>query len=323
MSLKTKVQNRLCNLKNGEYKILSQKIRSIDIIFKEEIELSTEFLNELKPTITDRVRYILQKRQEVNRCGHCDTPILSLHKVYCSKKCSNNSEQTKNKFRERYDSLSKKEKQERNQKRTETVKERYGGYTLENTELVKKVRTTMVERYGVEHSFQSSILRNKAIGTWMSKYGTDNPFKSNLIKDKIIDVLTKKYGVTNASNIDSEKRIEKVMKTKIERGWVIPDEFLSDYQLYRKKVKRLTEKTYKEYKHKINPNNFERVTNGKSGHQLDHKYSILEGFLNDVEPEIVSHHCNLQMLEWEINRTKSKRCDIELQELIKEIKSYE
>jgi hypothetical protein len=29
------------------------------------------------------------------------------------------------------------------------------------------------------------------------------------------------------------------------------------------------------------------------------------------------------MLDWEINRAKSKRCDVELQELIKEIKSYE
>jgi hypothetical protein len=108
---------------------------------------------------------------------------------------------------------------------------------MASPELVKKVRATMVERYGVEHSFQSSILRNKAIGTWMSKYGTDNPFKSNLIKDKIVDVLSKKYGVTNGANIDSEKRIGNAMKTKIERGWVIPDEFLSDYQLYRKKVK--------------------------------------------------------------------------------------
>jgi len=323
MSLKTKVQNKLWKLKNGEYKILSQKIRSIDTLLKEEIELSTDFLNELTPTVTDRVRYILQERQEINRCSYCNTPILNLHKIYCCKKCSNNSEQTKNKFRERYNSLSKEEKQERNRKRTETVKERYGGYTLENTELVKKVRTTMIERYGVEHSFQSSILRNKAISTWMGRYGTDNPFKSNLIKEKIIDVLIKKYGVTNAANIDSEKRIENVMKTKIERGWVIPDEFLSDYQLYRKRVKRLTEKTYKEHKGKINPNNFERVTNGKSGYQLDHKYSILEGFLNDVEAEKISHHCNLQMLEWEVNRTKSKRCDIELQELIKQIKSYE
>ena len=75
MSLKTKVQTELCNLKNGEYKILSQKIRSINITLKEEIEMSTEFLNELKPTITDRVRYILQEKQNVNRCGHCDHTI--------------------------------------------------------------------------------------------------------------------------------------------------------------------------------------------------------------------------------------------------------
>ena len=49
----------------------------------------------------------------------------------------------------------------------------------------------------------------------------------------------------------------------------------------------------------------------------------IEGFLNNVEPEIISHHRNLQMIEWSSNRTKSKRCDIDLEQLKNEIKSYE
>jgi hypothetical protein len=181
----------------------------------------------------------------------------------------------------------------------------------------------MVEKYGVEHPFHNDVSKQKALNTWILKYGVDNPFKSIQIKEKIKLVLKYKYGVDNACNIDSLSRISKIQQTKIDRGWIIPDEFLSDYKIYRKKIRRLTELTYKTNKHIINPDNFERVTNGKVGFQLDHRYSIVEGFLNDVEPEIISHCCNLQMLEWNLNREKSKSCDIDLEKLINEINNYE
>jgi hypothetical protein len=222
-----------------------------------------------------------------------------------------------------YDSLSETDKIIRNNKRTKTVNEKYGGYTLQNPELKKKMKLTMITKYGVEHSFHSEAIKQKALNTWIKKYGVDNPFKSYNIKEKIKEVLKDRYGVDNSANINPEIRIGNGIKTKIERGWIIPDEFLSDYQIYRKKVKRLTETVYKTYKNIINPNNLERVTNGKNGFQLDHKYSIIEGFLNNVEPEIISHHCNLQMLEWNNNRTKSKKCDIDLEQLKNEIKNYE
>ena len=153
--------------------------------------------------------------------------------------------------------------------------------------------------------------------------GVENASQLESVKEKKRQSAIEKYGVDNSANINPKVRIDNAMKTKIERGWVIPDEFLSDYQIYRKKVKKLTESTYKKYKNIINPNNLERVTNGKNGFQLDHKYSIVEGFLNNVEPEIISHQCNLQMLEWYDNRTKSKKCHIDLVQLKNEIKSYE
>jgi len=323
MCLKNKIETTLCVLKNGEYKILSQKLRVINTLFINEIVNYTKFLDEYNPKLVDRVRYILKSKDSINTCIHCSKPIIDLNKMFCSTKCNNNSEQTKNKFRENYQNLSETEKIVRNDKRTKTVNQKYGGYTLQSPELKKKMKSTMIQKYGVEHSFHSDTIKQKALNTWIKKYGVDNPFKSSNIKEKIKQVLKDRYGVDNSANVNPEIRVNKGIKTKIERGWIIPDEFLSDYQIYRKKVKRLTETTYKTYKNIINPNNLERVTNGKNGYQLDHKYSIIEGFLNNVEPKIISHHRNLQMIEWGSNRAKSKRCDIDLEQLKNEIKSYE
>ncbi len=185
--------------------------------------------------------------------------------MFCSAKCNNNSEQTKNRFREHYKNLSETEKISRNDKRTKTVNEKYGGYTLQSPELKKKMKSTMIEKYGVEHSFHSEAIKQKVLNTWIKKYGVDNPFKSHNIKEKIKEVLKNKYGVDNSANINTEIRISNGIKTKIDRGWIIPDVFLSDYQIYRKNVKRLSETVYKTYKNIINPNNLERVTNGKKG----------------------------------------------------------
>lgn len=322
MCLKTKIETTLCILKNEEYKIQSQKLRVIKHQLKQDIINTTQFLDFYDVKLVDRIRYILKNRSSINTCSHCNKPIISLNKKFCSSKCSNNSEKTKNKFRENYSSLSEEDKTLRNNKRANTFKERYGGYTLQSKELKKKMKSTMISKYGVEHSFHHEAIKQKALNTWIKKYSVDSPFKCNVIKEKIRRVIKERYGVDNALSINPENRTANIIKSKIEKGWIIPNEFLSDYQIYRKKVRRLTEHTYKLYKNSINPNNLERVTNGKNGFQLDHRYSIIEGFLNNVEPEIISHPCNLQMIEWSINRNKSKRCDIDLEQLKNKISEY-
>lgn len=319
MKLLDKIQRDLCIIRNSKYIILSQKIKNIDNDLYESILDETIFLNSDSPRLSDRIKYILQNKYGVNTCNTCGKNILNIERKYCSAKCNNNSEETKNRFRKSYNNLPEEEKENRKNKRTETVNERYGGYTFQSPELSSKVRQTMVERYGIFHSFQNEKSKEKAINTWIKKYGVDNPYKSEEIKEKIRMTLFKKYGVDNGCHINSEERINNTVKTKIERGWIIPDEFLNDYQKYRKEVRNLTEKTYKKYKDIINPNNLKRVTNGNIGFQLDHKYSIIEGFLNGVEPAIISNQNNLQMLECNKNRNKSKKCSIELDELIKMI----
>lgn len=315
MNLKTKLESTVCFIRNGEYKVLSQKLKKIDTDVLKKIFENTTFLDDLNPKLVDRVKYILQNRTTTLQCNHCSKSMLKLNGTFCSTKCNNNSEQTKSKFRDAYMSLTESEKLIRNEKRKDTFNAKYGGYTFEVPQLRQKVKTTMVEKYGVEHSFHNAAIKQKAVNTWLSAYGTDNPRKASEIKEKIKSVLQNRYGVSNASLVDSDSRVAKIQKTKIERGWIIPDELLSDYQLYRKAVRRLTEKTYKEYKDTINPARLERVTNGKNGYQLDHKYSVLEGFLNDVDPKLISHRYNLQMLPWNENRQKSKKCSITLEQL--------
>lgn len=59
---------------------------------------------------------------------------------------------------------------------------------------------------------------------------------------------------------------------------------------------------------------------GKSGvdgaYQLDHKYSILEGFKNGVSPEIIGRIVNLEFIPWEENIKKRTKCSITINELI-------
>lgn len=65
---------------------------------------------------------------------------------------------------------------------------------------------------------------------------------------------------------------------------------------------------------------------GKAGqngaYQIDHKYSIIEGFKNNIGPDLIGHFCNLEMLTWEDNLKKQGNCSITLYELKKLIKSH-
>ena len=50
-------------------------------------------------------------------------------------------------------------------------------------------------------------------------------------------------------------------------------------------------------------------------YELDHKFSITEGFKQNVSPEIIGHYANLELLPKFDNRSKRIRCSIALTEL--------
>lgn len=53
----------------------------------------------------------------------------------------------------------------------------------------------------------------------------------------------------------------------------------------------------------------------REGYHLDHKYSIVEGFENNVEPEIIGCIYNIQFITAGENRKKHRKCSITLEEL--------
>lgn len=90
-----------------------------------------------------------------------------------------------------------------------------------------------------------------------------------------------------------------------QQGRATPLHLCSSWHLYKRKVKLLTEKTYKRHTLTINPNNYKRTLAGvHDGYHLDHIIPIYYGFVNRVPEEEISHIDNLQMLPWRTNLQK-------------------
>ena len=65
------------------------------------------------------------------------------------------------------------------------------------------------------------------------------------------------------------------------------------------------------------PNNEKRGVSGVYGaYHLDHKYSILEGFKNNISPTIIGDIKNLEFIPWEENIKKRTKNSITINELI-------
>ncbi len=89
-----------------------------------------------------------------------------------------------------------------------------------------------------------------------------------------------------------------------------PDRRNRKFKSYLSKVRVLTERTYIKHMNEINPNNYPRTLSGvEGGYQLDHKISIIYGWNNSIQPEILASKDNLQMLEWKENRIKYGHVD--------------
>jgi len=116
---------------------------------------------------------------EFPKCKKCNkhTSWANSSKLldFCSKKCSDNSDITKN-------------------KRSKTMLNLYGvkNYT-EAKEFQVKAKKTKKEKYNNENFTN----REKALNTWMNLYGVDNPLKDGNIRNKAKSTMKLKYGVEN------------------------------------------------------------------------------------------------------------------------------
>ena len=170
-----------------------------------------------------------------------------------------------------------------------------------NPETQKKYQNTCLEKYGVPYASQSTEFRNRVENTCQTKYGASNVALVPEFKEKGDKTREAKYGNKNVFNIQEIQ--EKAYQTKVENGLVIPKELQDPFQKYKTKVLYFTEQQYFEHKNTIDPKNIR----GRK-YNLDHIYSIQQGFLDNIPPEIIGHWTNLQILYHKENSSKNIKC---------------
>lgn len=82
---------------------------------------------------------------------------------------------------------------------------------------------------------------------------------------------------------------------------------IEDKQEYYSKVWYLTEHTYKKCKSEIDPNNLRSPL-----YHLDHKYSVIRGYYDKVDPELIASKFNLEILPRSDNSKKNSKCSLSI-----------
>lgn len=199
-----------------------------------------------------------------------------------------------------------------------------------NTKIIPKI---MEEKYGVKNAFQLPEIVNviqfkrsqhkdeiyeKVKATNMKKYGCENVFQNEEIKENIKKTNLEKYGCEFA-NQSTEVQL-KARQTRIAHGIEIDKEQYGDaFKQYDSNVVLLSRKVWRRFKDYIDYNH---IYKKNKGYSIDHILSVFDGFLLNLNIYILCHPCNLRVITLSENVSKSTRSDIDLKDLLKNIKKF-
>lgn len=141
------------------------------------------------------------------------------------------------------------------------------------------------------------------------------PEESAVRYEKIRAATEEKYGVHSTLLLQEVR--EKQYQSKVKKGIITPREKRSARQLYYDEVSRLTKISWNEHFDKINPKRLNR-----SKWDLDHIFSIQEGFRQNIPPQVIAHWTNLRMLEPKENYSKGMRCDKTKEQLFEDYYNF-
>jgi len=238
---------------------------------------------------------------EVDKCLCCGENFLSREGLskFCSPKCKN-----KGKFNPMYGKT-----------HTTDVK-------LILKENFKKSQNTIKLKYGVDNpSYLDSVKLKK--GQIIINFENC----SNIVSIEKFKLLSLKGNNQNSImtllcqnnhkfNIkwNAWKRGSRCSKCYFDKLFNESNKNYNDFKLYKKLVCYLTEKNYKTYKHIINTSESKR---SRDNH-LDHKFSIIEGFKNNILPIIIADPINLEVIGAVENCSKQDKCSITMEQLLNE-----
>lgn len=256
----------------------------------------------------------------------CDVArFISFKKGYaqfCGKKCSQ-----KHKWNETSKANGVKKREKYYQENPEKLIERNNAVSETN----KKVWASGTElRIKQTNSVDYAIVQEKGRQTKLERYGNMNPWAYG--QERYIESLTEKYGVENARYIEGvtgkiqETFMEKYgVKNSIDLPGVREKGLITRKENYLERIKDLDdlELYYKMVWYFTNQNNLETMENynlrgpvEKDGYHLDHKFSIITGYIENIPPFYIGNINNLEMLPAKENIKKGRNCSLTIDELI-------
>ena len=237
---------------------------------------------------------------------HCgkQLPFINFIKGYrsaCSLKCSNNNPLRNEKISKTYSNMTQEKRDLRNKKTEETNLKKYGvKRPSQNDSIKEKTKIHFIETYGVDNPMK--LDKHK-------RFGVDNIFSTfkHEINPMKLPTTKKRTGKDNFFGTEQGKEI---VRLKLEeKGLRIPLDQKSDYERYSRQVWIETRKQ------DINSLKYSEKR-GVKGYHLDHRYSILEGFKNNILPSIIGNIKNLEFIPYFENCSKGRKCSVLLNEII-------
>ncbi len=157
----------------------------------------------------------------------------------------------------------------------------------------------------IKHVLKKHNIKRKSKLSEECRIIRSNNFKTN--------ILDKKLNIFGGAD---KKSYEKIFKTRFGYDY---NDFLKkqpEFKKYYNKVRNITLKNLRTYKFLFsNLDNLGRCGDiGKF--QVDHNFSIKNGFDQKITPYLIGHPSNLRIISWEENLKKSNKCDIKLNDLI-------
>lgn len=185
-----------------------------------------------------------------------------------------------------------------------------------------KRKETNIKKYGVEHVSQLENHYEKSCKTQIEKYGELKTFSNDKQRMSAEASIQNNLDVINSKRRESywnneEKKLialSKRKETNLSTGmWTERDE--TEYLLYRKIVRKLTRRNIKMVYDTWDGTDYytkENITTiPKCDVTIDHKISILYGFLNNIPHSEISKIENLCICSREVNSRKNKKIEYE------------
>lgn len=205
---------------------------------------------------------------------------------------------------------------------------RYGVKSvLEKEEVYMKGQLSILKKYGCyfpeteKYKEQKDKIFDKMRQTNLEKYGYEIASKNKDVSKKRIETLREKYGVDSVALIEGVQNKRRrtfkentLSKRKAAYPNLTEEELFLLEEEYRKEVAFYTEVSVRMYNEYINKHNYIR---GENFH-VDHRYSILQGFIDGIDPIIISSPGNLEVISSSDNQSKRDKCSIKMQQAINE-----